>query len=166
VSSATEPGLSNGLTATADGAPDAMLAGEVQATASPPARPRRWLRAAVAGVIIVVVAGGTWLVTSRPAPTDPIATAAERFAGHPRQADIRSRLNIAFAIYGLEATDENYANATAALVALRESAVADGFPRLTEMDILEGMIADGGLPGSTFPEAAGYAAFGLRIFPN
>ena len=122
--------------------------------------------AALAVAILASGAGLAWLAASKPPALDPIAKAAQTFAGHPRQADIRSRLNIAFAIYGLEATDENYASAAAALIALRESAVADGFPQLTEMDILEGMIADGGLPGSTFPEAAGYSAFGLRIFPN
>ncbi len=132
-------------------------------------RPKRPGRRVVVGLAVILAIGagrGAWLAMNQAASVDPIAKAAQTFAGHPRQADIRSRLHLAFAIYGLEATDDNYANAAAALIALRESAAADGFPQLTEMDILEGMIADGGLPGSTFPEAAGYSAFGLRMFPN
>jgi hypothetical protein len=160
----------------ADAEPDAVAPAS-QAPESPvpapvePAR-RRWHRPHRRILVIMVVVlsaalgGGIWLAANQLRPADPIAKAAQTFAGHPRQADIRSRLNIAFAIYGLEETDENYSKAAAALTLLRESAVADGFPQLTEMDILEGMIADGGLPGSTFPEAAGYSAFGLRIFPN
>ena len=152
---------------------DPAVSSEIEQPGEPvgrrPRRPGRRGRrglAALAVVLVIVAGGGAWLAVNQLTPADPIGKAAQTFAGHPRQADIRSRLNIAFAIYGLEPTDENYSKAAAALVLLRESAVADGFPQLTEMDILEGMIADGGLPGSTFPEAAGYSAFALRMFPN
>jgi hypothetical protein len=149
---------------------DPAVSSEIERPGEPvgrrPRRPGRRVLAALAAVLVIGAGGGAWLAMNQLTPANPIAKAAQTFAGHPRQADIRSRLNIAFAIYGLEPTDENYAKATLALVLLREAAVADGFPQLTEMGILEGMIADGGLPGSTFPEAAGYSAFALRIFPN
>lgn len=96
-------------------------------------------------------------------PSDPIALAAIAFVGNPPQDEIRSNLNTAFEIYRVEQTDENYSRAASALVALRQDAESAGRYDVTEMAILDAMIADGGLPGTTFSEAAGWMATSLRL---
>jgi hypothetical protein len=95
-------------------------------------------------------------------PSDPIAQASLAFVGNPSPAEIRSKLDAAFAIYGLEPTDDNYSRAGSVLVALRQEAEADGYPAITEMAILEEMIAGGGVPDLSFPEAAAWVAALLR----
>lgn len=95
-------------------------------------------------------------------PSDPIAQAEIAFSGNPRQSEIRAALDAAFAIYGLEPTDENYSRAGSALVALRQAAEGDNHPEVTEMAILVAMTAGGGYTGLSFPEAAAFAATAIR----
>jgi hypothetical protein len=64
-------------------------------------------------------------------PADPIAQAEIAFIGNPSQGEIRTKLNRAFSIYGLEATSDNYSRAGSSLVALGQRCAAipvAGFP--------------------------------------
>ena len=98
-----------------------------------------------------------------PLPSDPIAQAETAFVGNPSQPAIKAALDRAFQLYKLQPTADNYARATSALVGLREDGQKRGCDRCTEMTILEAMVAGGGFPGMTFPEAAAFALTGLEI---
>jgi hypothetical protein len=98
-----------------------------------------------------------------PLPSDPIAQAEVAFVGNPSQQAIKAALDKAFQLYKLQLTADNYSRATSALVALRQDGQKRGCDRCTEMTILEAMVAGGGFPGMTFPEAAAFALTGLEI---
>lgn len=143
------------------------------------------MRAAAAAVAIVVLVAGcagspsltgrpttrtvataTAPVTERPEatlPSDALSQMEIAFIGTPRQAEIAELLEQAFEIYDLEWTEDNLSRAGSSLVALRQDAEDDGLHRITEMAILEEMVADGGLPGMSFPEAAGWIAAAMRV---
>jgi hypothetical protein len=98
-----------------------------------------------------------------PLPSDPIAQAEVAFVGNPSQPAIKAALDKAFQLYKLQLTADNYSRAVSALVALRQDGQKRGCDRCTEMTILEAMVAGGGFPGMTFPEAAAFALTGLEI---
>lgn len=99
-------------------------------------------------------------------PPDESSAALDRmeiaFVGNPGQEEIRELLEQAFEIYDLEWTEDNLSRAGSALVALRQDAEANG-SSVIEMDILEAMVAGGGLPGFSFPDAAGWMSAALRL---
>lgn len=105
--------------------------------------------------------------TVAPAPTlssDPLDQAVIAFDGQHSRAEIKAALDAAFAIYGLQPSDENYSRAGSTLVALRQQAVAKGCTRCSEMEILAAMTAGGdGFAGLTFPQAAAWAVTVLEV---
>lgn len=108
--------------------------------------------------------------TEEPDPTeepedepDALEMMEVAFIGTPSQDEIRDLMEEAFEIYAVEWTEENLSRAASSLVALRQEAEAAGNNQVTEMAILEAMVADGGLPGMSFPEAAGWMSAVLRL---
>jgi hypothetical protein len=123
------------------------------------------------GVSIIIV-GGLWVSgcasapatpgpNERPAatlPSDALSQLEIAFAGTPRKAVIRDKLDAALALYGLDPTEENYGRAGSALVAVRNGAQQSGCDSCTEIAILDQMLRDGALPGAEFPDAVAFAS--------
>ncbi|MCZ7575962.1 MAG: hypothetical protein M5U18_02460 [Dehalococcoidia bacterium] len=122
--------------------------------------------------ILIGLIHATWLLAAcaaETAPGDPATLPSEprgaaaleqmanAFDGGPSQAVIKARLDAAFALYGLQPTEDNYSRAGSTLVSLRRANGA------TEMAILDYMICSH-VPGvrMTFPEAAAVASVMLK----
>lgn len=103
--------------------------------------------------------------TAPTVPSDALSQMEIAFIGNPGQPEIKALLERAFDIYDLELTEENMSRAASSLVALRLDAEKAGRDDITEMALLEAMVADGGLPGLTFPEAAGWVSAAMRLDP-
>jgi hypothetical protein len=86
-------------------------------------------------------------------PNHPLDQAVLAFVGKPTRREIKSQLDIALRLYGMQPTEENYSRAGSALVVLRKQ---NGTP---EMAILNYMIrshVEG--VNLSFPEAAAIAS--------
>lgn len=105
------------------------------------------------------------LTAGPPFPPDALSQMELAFIGNPSQSEVLALLEQAFEIYDLDLTEENMSRAGSTLVALRLDAENAGRSDITEMALLEAMVDDGGLPGMTFPEAAGWVSAVLRLDP-
>lgn len=144
------------------------------------ARPVGWtvMRAPAAALMAMIYASGCGgavvPATQRPpdpvatpiaqetAPSDPLDQAVIAFEGGHSRKQIKTALDKALTMYGLERTAENYSRAGSALVGLRQSAASDGCGHCSEMEILAAMISAGKLGNMTFPDAAAWAVTAIQ----
>jgi hypothetical protein len=86
------------------------------------------------------------------------------FDGGAARAAIKTKMDAALALYGLEISEVNYSRAGSALVALQEADKAKGCATCSAIAILDEMLAAGHPAGSmTFAEGAALASTGLLI---
>ena len=86
-------------------------------------------------------------------PTDPLDQAVLAFVGNSTRAEIKSRLDVALRLYGLQPTEENYSRAGSVLVGLRKQ---NGTPEMAILDYMIRSHVEG--VNLSFPGAAAIAS--------
>jgi hypothetical protein len=86
-------------------------------------------------------------------PDNALDQAVLAFVGHPTRTEIKSRLDVALRLYGLQSIEENYSRAGSALVVLRKQ---NGTPEMAILDYMIRSHVEG--VNLSFPDAAAIAS--------
>ncbi|HEX2207571.1 MAG TPA: hypothetical protein VHG93_07795 [Longimicrobium sp.] len=86
-------------------------------------------------------------------PDDALDQAVLAFVGNPARTEIKSRMDVALRLYGLQPTEENYSRAGSVLVTLRKQ---NGTPEMAILDYMIRSHVDG--VNLSFPEGAAIAS--------